>query len=300
MSVLAPSVKSGIIRLAAIAFAAVFVAELGDKTQIAALGFAANSPGFRWIVFAAAAAALMLSSLIGVLVGDLLARFLRPRVLSTVAGAIFLVCAAVFAAQFFSSEAAAEAATAVAPVSRTPWEIFLFTFAAIFVAELGDKTQLATMSLAAGNRHGRWAVFVGAAVALTATSALACLAGRLVGQYLDPRIMKAAAAVLFAVLGVVFLAGRAEKGTAEFAWLAEQIEKLYADRACAQCVRLARFLEHVETIGSKSVNEKIAELRRGRGSCSQEACGRDCPIDALHEQWHRRFDHADASPLKKG
>ncbi|NLX58436.1 MAG: TMEM165/GDT1 family protein [Phycisphaerae bacterium] len=300
MAVSAPSARSGTAKLAAVTFAAVFVAELGDKTQIAALGFAANSPGYRWIVFAAAAAALVLSSLIGVLVGDLLARFLKPRTLSTLAGIIFLVCAAVFAVQFFASEAPGEAAEAAAPVSRAPWEMFLFTFAAIFVAELGDKTQLATMSLAAGNRHGRWAVFVGAAVALTATSALACLAGRLVGQYLDPRIMKLAAAVLFAVLGVVFLAGRAEKGKAEFAWLAEQIEKLYADEACSQCVRLARFLEHIEAIGNKPVNERIAELQRGRGSCSQEACGRDCPIDALHEQWHQRFDHADASPLKKG
>jgi hypothetical protein len=207
----------------------------------------------------------------------------------------------VFAVQFLGMDTSEEAADAAAePVARAPWEVFVFTFAAIFVAELGDKTQLATMSLAAGNRHGRWAVFVGASAALIATSALACLAGRLVGQYLDPRVMKLAAAILFAVLGVVFLAGRAEKGKAEFAWLAGQIEKLYADEACARCVRLSRFLEHVEAIGSPTINDKIAGLVKGQGPCSSPLCDHPCPIDDLHEQWHKRFDHTDESPLAKG
>ncbi|MBN2582757.1 MAG: TMEM165/GDT1 family protein [Planctomycetes bacterium] len=301
MSATAKSPWSRDLRLSAVAFVAVFVAELGDKTQIAALGFAANSPGYRWIVFAAASAALILSALIGVLVGDLLARFLKPRTLSTIAGVIFIVCAVMFGLQFATASGAAPAADASEPAApRAPWEAFLFTFAAIFVAELGDKTQLATMSLAAGNRHGRWAVFLGAATALTASSALACLAGRLAGEYLDPRYMKLAAAAVFAVLGVIFLAGRAEKGKAEFAWLTREIEKLYADEACARCVRLMRFLEHVEAIGSETVSGKIAELRRGDSEWSQSTCDHACPIDELHEQWHKRFDHTDESPLLKG
>ena len=56
------------------------------------------------------------------------------------------------------------------------WKTLASTFGAVFVAELGDKTQLATMSMAAGARV-KWAVFVGAALALVATSAIAVLAG---------------------------------------------------------------------------------------------------------------------------
>ena len=56
------------------------------------------------------------------------------------------------------------------------WKTLATTFGAIFVAELGDKTQLATLTLSAEART-KWAVFVGSALALVATSAIAVLAG---------------------------------------------------------------------------------------------------------------------------
>jgi putative Ca2+/H+ antiporter (TMEM165/GDT1 family) len=89
------------------------------------------------------------------------------------------------------------------------WRLFLSTFAAIFLAEIGDKTQLATLSLAAGGQH-RWSVFLGAALALVATSAIAVLAGELVSRVVSPTILRRAAGVCFLLLGVWFLLGRGE------------------------------------------------------------------------------------------
>lgn len=88
------------------------------------------------------------------------------------------------------------------------WKLFATTFAAIFLAEMGDKTQLATMSLAAGS--SRWVVFAAAATALVATSAIAVVAGEAVARLVPPIWVKRGAGVLFVVIGAVFLLGRGE------------------------------------------------------------------------------------------
>ena len=83
-------------------------------------------------------------------------------------------------------------------------KLLLSTFGAIFLAEIGDKTQLATLSLAAGGRS-RLAVFAGAALALTCTSALAVLAGEGLTKVVPPVWLHRGAGVLFLVLGALFL-----------------------------------------------------------------------------------------------
>ena len=67
-------------------FVTVFLAELGDKTQLATLLFAADQRTSKFGVFAASAAALVLSSLIAVLVGSQLSQYVSPRMLKLVAG----------------------------------------------------------------------------------------------------------------------------------------------------------------------------------------------------------------------
>lgn len=78
-------------RTAGIVFSTVFLAELGDKTQLATLFFSANRPESRMLIFLAAAAALVVACAIGVLAGSFLGRYLNPRLLSLVAGAGFVV-----------------------------------------------------------------------------------------------------------------------------------------------------------------------------------------------------------------
>lgn len=86
------------------------------------------------------------------------------------------------------------------------WKLFVSTFVAIFIAEIGDKTQLATLSLAAGG-SSRWVVFAASASALVATSAMAVLFGDAIARVVSPRVLQRAAGVIFLVLGVAFLLG---------------------------------------------------------------------------------------------
>ena len=87
------------------------------------------------------------------------------------------------------------------------WKVFVSTFTAIFIAELGDKTQLAALSLSAESR-ARMAVFFGSAVALIATSAIAVLAGDLVSRAIPPVWIRRIAGAVFVVLGVLMIVRR--------------------------------------------------------------------------------------------
>ncbi len=87
------------------------------------------------------------------------------------------------------------------------WKLMGSTFLVIFLAELGDKTQLATFGLAA-SPSSKLAVFLGASVALIATSAIAVLLGEAVGRVVPEVWLKRMAGALFIVLGLLFLLGR--------------------------------------------------------------------------------------------
>ncbi|MEM7366715.1 MAG: TMEM165/GDT1 family protein [Pseudomonadota bacterium] len=71
-------------------FVTIFIAELGDKTQLATMLFAADKDVNKWLVFAAASLALVVSAAIGVLAGGLVSQFISDRILSLIAGAGFV------------------------------------------------------------------------------------------------------------------------------------------------------------------------------------------------------------------
>jgi putative Ca2+/H+ antiporter (TMEM165/GDT1 family) len=89
------------------------------------------------------------------------------------------------------------------------WKLFASTFTAIFFAEMGDKTQIAGMSLSAGSAS-KMSVFLGSALALVATSAIAVLAGDIVSKFVPPIWMQRIAGGIFIVLGAVYLFGKGE------------------------------------------------------------------------------------------
>jgi putative Ca2+/H+ antiporter (TMEM165/GDT1 family) len=81
---------------------------------------------------------------------------------------------------------------------------FLTAFVTVFLAELGDKTQLATLALAAGG-HARWLVFLGAALALVTSSALAVLLGSALGQVVPAVWLRRGAGALMIGLGALYV-----------------------------------------------------------------------------------------------
>ena len=85
--------------------------------------------------------------------------------------------------------------------------VLLTTFGIIFLAEMGDKTQLAAMTMAADSKKP-WAVFIGASLALAAVSALGVLVGSVIGNYVPIERVKRVAAVAFIVIGALMLLGK--------------------------------------------------------------------------------------------
>lgn len=84
------------------------------------------------------------------------------------------------------------------------WRVFLTTFGVIFLAEMGDKTQLATMTMAAESKRP-WTVFISSALALAAVSAIGVLVGSLLGNYFPLNWVKRVAALAFIVIGILML-----------------------------------------------------------------------------------------------
>ena len=87
-------------------------------------------------------------------------------------------------------------------------KLFATVFASVFIAELGDKTQIATLLYASDVERSKVTVFVAAASALVLTSALGVLAGSLMGQYVSPKLVRWVAGFGFIAVGVWVLVAR--------------------------------------------------------------------------------------------
>lgn len=85
------------------------------------------------------------------------------------------------------------------------WTVFVTIFATVFIAELGDKTQLATMLFAADKEVSKYTVFFAASAALIVASAIGVLAGSLLAEYINEKYLHYVAGVGFIGIGVFTL-----------------------------------------------------------------------------------------------
>lgn len=82
------------------------------------------------------------------------------------------------------------------------WKTLATVFITVFVAEIGDKTQLATMLFASERDTSRWVVFAGASLALICAAAIGVLVGAQLERLISPRTLKVVAGIGFIAIGV--------------------------------------------------------------------------------------------------
>jgi putative Ca2+/H+ antiporter (TMEM165/GDT1 family) len=82
------------------------------------------------------------------------------------------------------------------------WKAFFSVFVTVFLAEIGDKTQLATMLFAAEAKTSRWIIFAGSAIALVCAAAIGVMVGAQIEKFVSPRTLKIVAGVGFIAIGI--------------------------------------------------------------------------------------------------
>jgi putative Ca2+/H+ antiporter (TMEM165/GDT1 family) len=182
----------------------IFVAELGDKSQLMAMTFAARYRARDVLIGITTATALVhLASVgIGYFIGDVFAKYQSGIQIG--AGVAFLVFA-VWTLR--GDELTDEEAEKARDSTGFAW---LAVGAAFFLAELGDKTMLATITLA--TQEGWLGTWIGSTVGMVAADALAIGVGALLGRSLPERAVKIGAAGLFALFGGILIVGALQAG----------------------------------------------------------------------------------------
>ncbi|HTJ37997.1 MAG TPA: TMEM165/GDT1 family protein [Dactylosporangium sp.] len=179
----------------AISFGVIFVAELGDKSQLMALTFATR---FRTVpVLIGITIATAVVHLVSVAVGYGLGAALPTAWISLVAAIAFFG----FGAWTLRGDKLTDDERDKA--ERTTRSAIIAVGVSFFLAELGDKTMLATITLA--TQHGWFGTWVGSTVGMVAADALAIVVGRQLGRHLPEKAIKYGASALFAVFGIWLL-----------------------------------------------------------------------------------------------
>jgi putative Ca2+/H+ antiporter (TMEM165/GDT1 family) len=186
----------------AVTFGVIFVAELPDKTMIAAIVLASRHRPLP--VWSGAAVAMIVNSAVAVGAGRLL-ELLPHRAVEAVVAALF---AAGSLYLLLTREASAEEKGEEEASGDSDRHVAVTAFGVIILAELGDLTQIMTANLAA-HYHQPWSVFVGAATALVIVMAIGVIGGRALLRLLPLGVIRKIAGTIlagFAVYAVVQVA----------------------------------------------------------------------------------------------
>ncbi|WP_035857353.1 TMEM165/GDT1 family protein [Cryptosporangium arvum] len=186
---------TGFLVATAVSFGVIFVAELGDKSQLMALTFATKFRALPVLIGITIATAIVHA--VSVAVGYGLGATLPTGWIALVAAIAFLV----FGAWTLRGDTLTDEERSKA--EKTTKSAIFAASVAFFLAELGDKTMLATITLA--TQYGWFGTWLGSTVGMVAADALAILVGRKLGKHLPEKVIKYGAAALFFLFGVWLL-----------------------------------------------------------------------------------------------
>src|SRR6476646_7558604 len=175
-----------------LSFAVIFVAELGDKSQLMALTFATRYRPLSILIGITIATAVVHAFSVGV--GVLIGRHVSTSALTLLGGIAFLG----FAVWTWRGDSLSEDEAARA--ERTTRSAVVAASVAFFLAELGDKTMLATIALA--TREGALGTWLGSTVGMVAADAIAIGVGAVLGARLPERAIRIGATIAFVVFGL--------------------------------------------------------------------------------------------------
>jgi Ca2+/H+ antiporter, TMEM165/GDT1 family len=178
-----------------LSFGVIFVAELGDKSQLMAMSLASRYK--PWPILAGITVATAGVHAASVLLGAVAGKSLPTNWITLIAGIAFLF----FAAWTLRGDELTEQDEASAARARR--SAFVTALIVFFLAELGDKTMLATITLA--TREGLFGTWLGSTVGMVAADALAIGIGALLGRRLPERVVRIGASALFVIFGVLLI-----------------------------------------------------------------------------------------------
>jgi len=186
-----------------IAFGVVFVAELGDKTQLLALDF-----GARYslpIVAIGLTLGYAAANVVATVVGGVLGAALPDRPIQIIGGVVFLGFAVLALRRARSGDGEGDEMHAESVHGTTTVSVIASIAGLIAVAEMGDKTQIATATLA--SQSSPVGVWIGATLGAASSGMVGAIAGNMIGHRISPRALQFASAALFTLFGVAMLAG---------------------------------------------------------------------------------------------
>jgi len=175
-----------------VSFGVIFVAELGDKSQLMALTFATRFSIRSVLIGITLATAIV--HLVSVAIGYGLGAALPTGWINLVAALAFIVFG------FWTLRGDTLTEEEQDKVNRVGKRAIIAVGTAFFLAELGDKTMLATITLATD--HGWFGTWIGSTLGMVAADALAIVVGRALGKWLPENIIKIGAAALFFIFGI--------------------------------------------------------------------------------------------------
>lgn len=179
-----------------LSFGVIFVAELGDKSQLMAMTFATRYS--FWTVVSAITAATAVVHLVSVAIGGVVGVALPTDIINVVAGLAF------FGFGFWTLRGDELSDDEAEKANRSNRSAFFAVAGAFFLAELGDKTMLATITLA--TNQSWFGIWIGSTLGMVAADALAIGVGNILGRHLPERAIKVGASILFFLFGAWLLA----------------------------------------------------------------------------------------------